>query len=228
MLVLSLGMVMIVSASVVIGLVIWRAPTRDTAPQAAGGATADRANSGAGGQAPVGRLDAATRLARIGPASMVLPEEPYRLDPDPLVLEGVLDVLFWADATVHERYYQQHNWSAAVLLGRVSPSVAAGEPEAVGRLALTRLSQTFYGRHPAKVTDVVWSDHSVDGHPGLLVTARIEYAVTGLPSRYDEVRVLLVRLDDGSMILAASAVPDDAKPAVARQATDALATLRID
>jgi hypothetical protein len=212
----------------VIGLVIWRAPARDTAPQAAGGATADQANSGAGGLAPVGRLDAATRLARIGPATMVLPEDPYRLNPDPLVLEGVLDVFFWADATVHERYDQQHNWSAAVLLGRVSPSVAAGEPEAVSRLTLTRLSQTFYGRHPADVTDVVWSDYSVDGHPGLLVTARIEYAVTGLPSRYDEVRAFLVRLDDGSMIIAASAVPDDAKPAVARQATDALATLRID
>ena len=75
---------------------------------------------------------------------------------------------------------------------------------------------------------MVWSDHSVDGHPGLLVTARIEYAVAGLPSRYDQVRAFLVRLDDGSMIIAASAVPDDAEPAVARQATDALATLRID
>ena len=129
-LVLTLGLVMIVSASVVIGLVIWRAPARGPAPEAAGGAAADQANPGAGETAPVGRLDAATRLARIGPASMVLPEEPYRLDPDPLVLNGVLDVFFWADATVHERYDQRHNWSAAVLLGRVSPSLAAGEPAA--------------------------------------------------------------------------------------------------
>ena len=226
-LVLTLGMVMIVSASVVIGLVIWQAPAGGTAPGAAGGAAADQADQGPSETAPVGRLDAATRMARIGPASMVLPEEPYQLNPDPLVLPDVLDVFFWADATVHERYDKQHNWSAAVLLGRVSPSLAAGEPAAVGQLTLTRLGQTFYGHHTTEVTDVVWSDHSVDGRSGLLVTARIGYAVTGLPSRYDQVRAFLVRLDDGSMIIAASAVPDDAKPAVARQATNALATLRI-
>ena len=125
---------------------------------------------------------------------MVLPEEPYRLNPDPLALNGVLDVFFWADATVHERYDKRHNWSAAVLLGRLSPSLAAGEPAApdpmvqIARLTLARLGQTFYGRHTTEVTEVVWSDHSVDGHPGLLVTARIEYAVAGLPSRYDQVR----------------------------------------
>ena len=224
---LTLGVAMIVSASVVIGLVIWRAPASSSAPQAAGG-TADQSDPVAGETAPVGRLDAATRVARIGPASLVLPEAPYRLDPDPLVLDGLLDVFFWADAIVHQHYDGQHDWSAAVLLGRVSPSLAAREPADLGQLMLTRLSQTFYGRHTTEVTDLVWSDHAVDGHPGLLVTARVEYAVTGLPSRYDQVRALLVRLDDGSMIIAASAVPDDTEPAVARQAAESLATLRTE
>jgi len=38
---------------------------------------------------------------------------------------------------------------------------------------------------------------------------------------------LLVRLDDGSLIMAASSVPNDARPDVARQAADALNTLTI-
>jgi hypothetical protein len=226
-LVLTLGVVMIVSASVVIGLVIWRTPTSRTAPQAAGGAAADQSSPAPGETAPVGRLDVATRAARIGSATLILPEEPYRLNPDPPALEGVLDVFFWADAIVHQGYDGRHDWSAAVLFGRVSSSLAIGDPAALGQLTLTRLSQTFYGQHTTKVSRVTWSDHSVDGHPGLLTTARIEYAVAGLPSRYDEVRALLVRLDDGSMIIAVSAVPDDAEPAVVRQASDALATLHI-
>jgi hypothetical protein len=226
-LVLTLGVVMIVSASVVIGLVIWRTPSSGTAPKAASGPVPDQADPVSGETASVGMLDAATRVARLGSASLVLPDEPYRLSPDPLVLEGVLDVVFWADATVHRRYDGWHDWSAAVLLGRVSPSLASGGLAAQGQLTLTRLSQTFYGRHATKITEVAWSDHAVDGHPALLLTAQIEYAVTGLPSRYDQVRALLVRLEDGSMIIAASAVPDDAEPAVARQAAEALASLRV-
>jgi hypothetical protein len=218
---------MIVSASVVIGLVIWRTPASGSAPRAAGGAAADQSSPLPGETAPIGRLDAATRAARIGSATLVLPEEPYRLNPDPHTLDGVLDVFFWADAVVHRSYDGRHDWSAAVLFGRVSSSQATEDPAALGQSTLMRLSQTFYGQHTTKVSEVVWSPHAVDGHPGLLLTARIEYAVSGLPSRYDEVHALLVRLEDGSMILAASAVPDDTEPAVARQASDALETLHI-
>jgi hypothetical protein len=48
-----------------------------------------------------------------------------------------------------------------------------------------------------------------------------------LPSRYDTVTAVVVRLDDGSLIMAASSVPNDADSEVARQAADALKTLSI-
>jgi hypothetical protein len=51
--------------------------------------------------------------------------------------------------------------------------------------------------------------------------------VDRLPSRYDTVTALLVKLDDGSLIMAASSVPDDADSDVARQASDALSTLKV-
>ncbi len=226
-LVLTLGVVMIVSASVVIGLVIWGTPTSGPAPQAAGGAAADQSSPAPGETAPIGQLDVATRAARIGSATLILPAEPYRLNPDPHALDGVLDVFFWADSVVHQSYDGRHDWSAAVLFGRVSSSLATVDPAVLGQQTLMRLSRTFYGKHTTKVSQVIWSDHAVDGQPGLLLTARIEYTVSGLPSRYDEVRGLLVRLDDGSMIIAVSAVPDDTEPAVVRQARDALETLRI-
>jgi len=74
---------------------------------------------------------------------------------------------------------------------------------------------------------MTWSDHSVDGHPGMVFSARVSYSVNNLPSRYDTVTALLVRLDDGTLIMAAAAVPNDTDPGVARQATDSLDTLSI-
>jgi hypothetical protein len=61
----------------------------------------------------------------------------------------------------------------------------------------------------------------------MLFSAHVLYAVDGLPSRYDTVTALLVRLDDGSLIMAASSVPNDTADDVARQASDALKTVTI-
>jgi hypothetical protein len=61
----------------------------------------------------------------------------------------------------------------------------------------------------------------------MLFSARVYYSVDRLPSRYDTVTAVVVRLDDGSLIMAASSVPNDADADVARQAADALKTLSI-
>ena len=142
-------------------------------------------------------------------------------------IDGVLDLVFWSEATVHPRYDGQHNWSAAVLFGQVSRSLAPGDLETAGRLTMERLGRTHFDQHAAKITDVSWSDHSVDQNPGLLFSATMSYSVPNLPSRFDRVTALLVRLDDGSVVIAAASVPDDADPEVARQAAESLQTLAI-
>ena len=82
-------------------------------------------------------------------------------------------------------------------------------------------------QHAAEVTDESWSDHSVDQNPGLLFSATMGYSVPNLPSRFDRVTALLVRLDDGSVVIAAASVPNDAGPELARQAAESLQTLTI-
>ena len=71
------------------------------------------------------------------------------------------------------------------------------------------------------------SDHAVEGQAGLLVTGRVRYAIEGLPSRYDTLTVLLVGVDDGSVVVAATLVPNDTDPALARQAAAALDSVTI-
>ncbi len=217
--VLGVGLALFVTASVGLGLVIWRDPTTgiSTGP-------ADRALPAEG--AAAGHLDESSRTAAIGDVTMVLPGAPYSLYPDPLQLKGVLQSVFSASAPVHERYDGRHTWSAAVLLGRL-PAAVNGDLEAQGRVTAQQLSESIFDGHPTRLVDVRTSDHAVEGQAGLLVTGRVKYAIEELPSRYDTLTVLLVGLDDGSVVVAATLVPNDTDPALARQAAAALDSVTI-
>lgn len=214
------------SATVGLGLAIWGdGPGVQRGARSPGAAApAD----GAGSSAAVGRLDQATGLASVGPVSMTLPGAPYRTRPDPARLPAVLDACFLAWAPVHDRSTGSAPWTAAVLLGRLHPDVGAGrELEERARAATAELGRRLFASTTTRVADVEVAEHAVDGRTGVRVTAQVHYRVPGLPSRYDDLTAVLVGLDDGSVVLAATAVPDDADPQLARLAADALASLAV-
>jgi hypothetical protein len=222
---LGLGFALFISASIGLGLAIWPNQSNTSAQRAAGG-SGGIPTVGSLGTDPVGYLDERTRTATIGPASVTMPGDPYVLSPDPMAIGGVLDLLFWASAPVHSRYDGKHDWSSGVLLGRVAQS-SQGDLESQGALALHRLSNAIFDHHPTELKGLSWDEHAVDGRPGMLFSAQVYYSVDQLASRYDTVTALLVRLDDGSLIMAASSVPNDADSDIARQAADALNTFSI-
>jgi hypothetical protein len=217
--------VLFISATIGLGLVILRDQT-PTPKRPAGGSTA-LPSAGSISTDPVGYLDQQTRTANIGSASLAMPGDPYVLSPDPMAIRGVLDILFWASAPVHPRYDGRHDWSSGVLLGRVAESGGHGDLESEGTLALHRLSTAIFDRHPTEIKGLTSYPHAVDGQPGMLFSARVYYTVDRLPSRYDTMTALLVRLNDGSLIMAASSVPNDAESDTARQAAEALKTLSV-
>jgi hypothetical protein len=223
---LGLGFALFISASIGLGLAIWPTQSNTSAQRAAGG-PGGLPTVGSVGTDPVGYLDERTRTATIGPASLTMPGDPYILSPDPMAIRGVLDLLFWASAPVHVRYDGKNTWSSGVLLGRVAQSSSQDELQTEGTLALHRLSNAIFEQHPTELKGLRWDEHAVDGRPGMLFSARVYYSVDRLPSRYDTVTAVVVRLDDGSLIMAASSVPNDADSDVARQAADALKTLSI-
>ena len=223
---LGLGFALFISASIGLGLAIWPTQSNTSAQRAAGG-PGGLPTVGSVGTDPVGYLDERTRTATIGPASLTMPGDPYILSPDPMAIRGVLDLLFWASAPVHVRYDGKNTWSSGVLLGRVAQSSSQDELQTEGTLALHRLSNAIFEQHPTELKGLRWDEHAVDGRPGMLFSARVYYSVDRLPSRFDTVTAVVVRLDDGSLIMAASSVPNDADSDVARQAADALKTLSI-
>ena len=223
--VMAAGFSLVVALTVTAGLLLW--DETPAGPDSRGARAIGSTSPGPGGAAPVDQLDRSTRTARMGPVSLVLPGDPYQVHPDPIQLSGMLDLVFWAGATVHPRYDGRHDWAAAVLLGRMSAAAATGDLEQDGRQAVENLGTTFFGDLPTRVEDATAAEHAIDGQPGVLVTATVHYAAAGLPSRHDTITAVLVRAEDGSVVLAASSVPDDADPEVARAAAAALRTLRV-
>jgi hypothetical protein len=226
-LLLTCGFTVFVVAGMGVGLMIWRDPDLSTAADRSGPSASDQAIAGPP-SAPVGRLDKATGIATLGRASLTLPGAPFKPQDDPIQVDGVFDALFVADAEVHEDYDGRHSWSAAVGLAHLSPELtSSANLDQVGSRALHQLSRKFFGGHPTSLRHVSSAEHSVDGHPGALFTAEVHYAVPRLPSRYDHVSALVVRLDDGSLVIAASSVPNDAEPELVSLAATSLRSLTI-
>jgi hypothetical protein len=215
-----------VTASIGFGFVMSRDSSNSPAQRAVGG-RAGLPTAGGLGTDPIGHLDERTRTATIGTVSITMPGDPYVLSPDPMALQGVLDLLFWASAPVHNRYDGKHDWSSGVLLGRVSEPGNADDLQTEGKRALHRLSRAIFDQHPTELKRMTSQQRTVDGYPAMLFSAQVHYSVDRLPSRYDTVTAVLVRLSDGSLIMAASSVPNDTNSEVARQADEALRTLTV-
>jgi len=220
---LLLCLALFLSATIGLGLAIWQ-----DGPSVQRSARLPLAGPAAPMATPdwVGRLDQQTRVATIGSASMTLPAEPYWLSPDPMQTAG-LDGCFLASAPVHPGYDGRHSWTSAVLFGRL-PAGAPGEDLLHrGRDLVHQLTRTLFNRHGTRVEKLAMADHSVDGNAGMLLTAEVHYAVDRLPSRYDELTVVLVQLDDGSVVAAVSSVPDDSSASVTDLAEQALDSMTV-
>lgn len=175
-----------------------------------------------------GQLDERARRASIGPVTLDLPGAPYQVSSGTHRVRGVLDVVFVAEATVHPRTDQHASWTAMTCLASVSERLA--DDVDLGRTSETtvrELADEIYGNGPVEVRGIDVSDHAVDGHGGVRITAQVHYAINGLPSRYDDVTAILVRLDDGSVVAALSSVPDDADHQIRELAAKSLASLRV-
>ncbi|HEY5820551.1 MAG TPA: DUF2510 domain-containing protein [Propionibacteriaceae bacterium] len=225
-LVLTLGFSLFMTASLGVGLVLWRDSTDRDSSQAPVVVTPNPTSTAARGT-PTGQLDLATRVATIGAASMTMPDDPYVLAHDPKKMPGVFDLMFTADATVHQRSVRGRPWSAAVALGRLSGAVSGEGLSGKGGAAVQRLSDVFYGGLQTKVSDMRWTDVTISGCPGKRFTANVHYADPKLPSRYDAVTVLMVEQHDQSVVVAMSSVPDDASSAVVSAAKAAIDSLSI-
>jgi hypothetical protein len=207
-------------AGAVLGLVIWQEPRR--LPESAAASVSSRPAT----HGVPGKLDRSTREASIGDASMTLPDDPYVVRADPMHAAGLFDSYFVASATVHEDYHAHSDWSAMVGLGGVSRDVDQADLDGTARAVAETMAAVFFDGQPTTVKKVSVADHSVDGRPGVHLTAEVRYDITGLPSRADELTVVVIRLDDGTVVAAFSSVPVDAPSGVREQAAEALGSLQ--
>jgi len=223
--VLAVGFTVFVGAALGGAVLLWRDPVSSSqVRRPLPGPTSPGATS----TGITGQLDFHTRQATIGRVSMRLPDAPYVLDKDPRHYRGLFDVAFPANAPVHENYRHGQDWLSTVMLAQLSGPLGGSDLEATGRAALHGLSRTIFYNYPTTVTELKTDDHSVDSGKGVLVTGRVNYQMAGLPSRFDRVTVLLVQLDDDTLVAGVSSVPDDAGPALEAMAAQSLASLTVE
>ncbi len=213
-----LGFALVLSATAGVGLFVARDPVNLNAARQAATGSAIPAN---------GQLNTETRVATIDQVSMTLPDDPFALRGDPMEVPGVLAPLFVATAPVHERYNGSQDWSAMVLLARVDPVLDHDELADEGGALVDRLAATLFVAHKTTISQLTASAHPLQGLDGALVTARVTYDVDHLPSRYDTMTVLLLRLPSGSVVAAVSSVPDDTDQGTAAMVTASLESLRV-
>lgn len=225
---LVLCLALFLSATVGLGLIIWHdPPTVKRGGRQPAAAAATPATSLPASSPGMGWLDEKTREARIGAATMTLPEPPYVLPAEPVSVPGLMDICFLAGASVHPGYDGSDGWSSAVLLSRLAGTEGGSDLEGRAGEALQGLSRTFYRDRVTRLDHVLVVDHAIDSHPGVRVTARVHYDIDKLPSRYDDLTAVLVGLDDGSVVAAVSSVPDDADPALATLAAESMRSLAV-
>ncbi|HET9871697.1 MAG TPA: DUF2510 domain-containing protein [Propionibacteriaceae bacterium] len=224
---ITLGFALFVSAGLGLSVAIWNdQPSADPTGEAAPLTGPSTARGSSLTSSPSGDLDHATRVATINQASIRLPDVPYEPYPNAMARSGTFDVMFVAEAMVHRRYDGRQNWTATVALSALAPAIGANRDlEGTGRAALSAFVAAFFSS--AKVSDLSSWQWSVDGHPGVMLTARASYSVKHLASSYDDITVAVVRLEDGTRIAAISSVPDDADAQVRRLAGASMDSLTI-
>lgn len=221
----AVGIALFTSAGIGVGLLV-RNDSAGTTELAQAGRTSGVASAM---RKPIGGLDTATGRAKIGPATLALPGEPYDLYPDPVHVDGVVDVIFLANAEVHVDYDGRRDWQATVALAQISPElVSSSDLAQAGGRVMEELGDKFFGGHATKIRSMRSSERAANGHPGMEFRADVHYSAKGLPSSYDRAVIWLVRCDDGALIAAISSVPNDASPRIRDLASAAVDSLTLN
>lgn len=223
----GLSLALVAVLGVLVGLVVWHDPRGDDAATDDAAAAEQQPPDG-WEWLPTGQLDPATRVVTIGAARLTLPGKPYEVYDKPMRVPRLINEFYQANAVVHSRYDGQRDWSAVVALAHLKTTAEqSADLDQAAAAALSELAARFFGGQPTKVSRLSTSDFAVNGRPGVLLTARVGYRMPELPSRFDDVTAILVRLDDGSVVAALSSVPDDADTELVDLARRSLESLEI-
>ncbi|MBA8793851.1 hypothetical protein FHX74_001456 [Friedmanniella endophytica] len=221
-----------VAAVVVVGGVVVlgnRAPADPIAlpPMTETGSSPSGSASGTAAASPA-TYDARSRLLSIGTFSTTLPGSPYvtssALAPTPPLFSTAVE----AQAVVTPKYDGSADWTAGLLVGVLDPSVVVdGDADATADKLLDGLAEfafadvtvTKQGFTPKKVT-------TPNAKAAAILQGRLAYRVKNVPSRYDQVSMLVLELDDGTWVGWVSTRPEKASAKVKASLQTSIDTIR--
>lgn len=167
--------------------------------------------------------------ASVGQLVVTLPDAPYVCQSYPPKLPPTFPNTATCGVAVHPNYNGKNDWYANAGLAQIPPALTVpGDPVATGEQVLESFAAQFYrGQRPT------WENRSSRPYAtpsvpeATLLTGELHIRVAKLPTRYDQVELVLVALSEDRYAAYFAGTPNDA-PAAVRTALDAsLASLRV-
>lgn len=138
-----------------------------------------------------------------------MPAHPYLCPSSPETVSPLMTSGIVCSATVHADYDGPADWTATAGFGAVADDLAGATPAATAQSFFDTFRGAGFGNRKTTLTDVQTDQADVDGRKVALISGNVGYRVTGVPSTYDRVLVVVLPLDDGGYAAYFSSRPDD-------------------
>ncbi|HEY5979278.1 MAG TPA: hypothetical protein VIT41_06545 [Microlunatus sp.] len=184
----------VVAALVVVGLVV--------------ALTEDRLPTGPALPPPVS-FDAPTRVVRYAGVTTRMPGTPYVCPGSPDSVPPLLSSGLLCDATVHADYDGTSDWSATAGFGSVADDLVRPTAAATARAFFDAFRGVGFDNRTTTLGAVTTDQVDLDGRPVALISGNVGYTVSGVPSSYDRVLVIVLPVEDGDFAVYLSSRPDD-------------------
>lgn len=172
-------------------------------------------------------FDKAANTVVVDELSMALPGQPWGCDSSPREISPYFSQAMACSVPVHEKYDGKKTTYANAVVGLLSPALVGDDPAGTATKAFGQIrtglfnSSTTVSDYESATAPYGSGDRAIE------VTARVNYTVAKLPSRYDDVRLVVVRLDSGSYAAVLFNQADDLPAATRKAVEQALATLTV-
>lgn len=208
-------------AAVVLAVLVVAAAVRIAEPALPSGRAVAPTQQPAAPPASTVAYDRATSVARVQELHAALPSRALACQPGADPVPSLFASWVPCEVAVHRRYDKAgHSWEALVALGVLPPDLARSDLAQTSDALLDRVVATSYARQQVRRTAVRTGPAgvAVPGR-GQRTTLRVQFSIPGLPTKADDVTLVVAQLSTGEYAAWVALVPEDS-PAELKQAVN--------
>lgn len=174
-------------------------------------------------------LNGKTRKITVGSFSALVPGSPYTFDNNVLNYPPMLSAGVLATAPVNVKYDGEHTWFAALAIGELDPGVIAeGNEKKTADQVFAGLISINFSDYKTKTSAITTKTIKLPGTDrAATAQGRVSYQIKGVPSGYDQVSVLVVKITGGPWVGWMSSRPEKASSQVKKALQESIDSIKV-